>query len=106
MQESADESHSRVVPFETGSQTLPYAPSDTLTSLGPLSSFTSTYKSLASTYFDFAFLGHPTQCNDPQVCKEFEKGFRWDDFMEPDQQNEYKYVIDVDGNGWSGRFHR
>ncbi|GAA5824169.1 hypothetical protein JCM10212_000269 [Sporobolomyces blumeae] len=94
------------LPFETGSKTLPYAPSDSPTSFGPLSQFTAPSQPLARQYFDFAFLGEPTQCDDPQVCKEFEKQFLWDDFMEPETQNEYKYVIDVDGNGWSGRFHR
>lgn len=32
--------------------------------------------------------------------------FLWDDWMDESTQNDYKYVIDVDGNGWSGRFHR
>jgi hypothetical protein len=26
--------------------------------------------------------------------------------MSEEEQNSYRYVIDVDGNGWSGRFHR
>lgn len=56
--------------------------------------------------FDFRFLGRPQQCDDPVVCREFEKEFLWDDWMDESKQNEYKYVIDVDGNGWSGRFHR
>jgi len=97
------------LPFETGSKTVPYSPLDTTNSLGPLSEFTSLRsQTLAEKYFDFAFVGKPTQCDDPLVCKEFEKQFKWDEggFMEPETQNEYKYVIDVDGNGWSGRFHR
>ncbi|GAA6024910.1 hypothetical protein JCM11491_005521 [Sporobolomyces phaffii] len=97
------------LPFESGSRTLPYAPSDAPNSLGPLSSFTARSQAIAQTYFDFAFTGSgPTQCDqDEQVCEEFGKQFVWDpDFMEPETQNEYKYVIDVDGNGWSGRFHR
>ncbi|GAA5987354.1 hypothetical protein JCM5350_005637 [Sporobolomyces pararoseus] len=102
------------LPFETGSKTLPYSPSDQMIStdppvLGPLSSFTtSRTQTLSQKYFDFAFVGEsPTQCDDAEICKEFEKQFIWDqEFMEPETQNEYKYVIDVDGNGWSGRFHR
>ncbi|GAA5952384.1 hypothetical protein JCM3765_001956 [Sporobolomyces pararoseus] len=95
------------LPFETGSKTLPYSPLDT-TTLGPLSSFTtSRVQTLSQKYFDFAFVGEPTQCDQEEICKDFEKQFIWDEsFMEPETQNEYKYVIDVDGNGWSGRFHR
>lgn len=40
------------------------------------------------------------------MCEDFEKDFLWDEWMDPAKQAEYKYVIDVDGNGWSGRFHR
>ncbi|GAA5901069.1 uncharacterized protein JCM6883_004741 [Sporobolomyces salmoneus] len=105
------------LPFEPGSKTLPYSPSDSsissneeLDSIGPLSTFTANTKSLAQQYFDFAFVGNGvTQCDqDPKLCKEFSKQFKWDSegWMEPELQNEYKYVIDVDGNGWSGRFHR
>ncbi|GAA5893980.1 hypothetical protein JCM5296_004124 [Sporobolomyces johnsonii] len=94
------------LPFETGSLVLPYAPSDTTAALGPLSEFSARAQALAQEWFDFKFLGSAKQCDDPQVCEEFSAQFVWDEWMEPDEQNEYKYVIDVDGNGWSGRFHR
>ncbi|GAA5943781.1 uncharacterized protein JCM15063_006491, partial [Sporobolomyces koalae] len=95
------------LPFESGSKTLPYSPADSPTSFGPMSTFTARSKTLANRYFDFAFIGEPTQCDDLATCRDFEKQFRWDEgFMEPEVQNEYKYVIDIDGNGWSGRFHR
>ncbi|CEQ39606.1 SPOSA6832_01136, partial [Sporobolomyces salmonicolor] len=94
------------LPFEPGSLVLPYAPSDTATALGPLSEFSARSQALAQEWFDFKFLGSAKQCDDPAVCEEFSTQFVWDDWMEPEEQNEYKYVIDVDGNGWSGRFHR
>ncbi|GAA5999999.1 hypothetical protein JCM10207_006007 [Rhodosporidiobolus poonsookiae] len=94
------------LPFHQGSITLPYAASDTPEGLGPVTTFTARAQALAQQWFDFKFLEAPKQCDDPAVCKAFENEFLWDDFMEQEEQNEYKYVIDVDGNGWSGRFHR
>ncbi|GAA5862713.1 hypothetical protein JCM8547_003522 [Rhodosporidiobolus lusitaniae] len=95
------------LPFGTGTKTLPYAPQDSRgLHLGPVQSFTQRTQALAQTYFDFRFLGEPTAVADPQVAAEFTDRFLWDEWMEPDVQNEYKYMLDVDGNGWSGRFHR
>jgi hypothetical protein len=59
-------------------------------------------------FYDIVFTGGPIQCeqNDGScdaVARHLpftEKG------MNQDQANQYKYVFDVDGNGWSGRFHR
>ncbi|TNY24830.1 hypothetical protein DMC30DRAFT_386415 [Rhodotorula diobovata] len=94
------------LPFAKGKVTVPYAPADTSDELGPVKEFTSRNKALALRYFDFEFLDRPRQCDDPAVCDAFEKEFNWSDWMGPDEQNEYKYMLDVDGNGWSGRFHR
>ncbi|BGP16588.1 hypothetical protein JCM10213_000498 [Rhodosporidiobolus nylandii] len=96
------------LPFQAGSITLPYAPSDSNTTgiPGPMGSLTARSQALAQRYFDFKFLGEAKQCHDPKVCAEFEKEFLWRDWAEPEEQNQYKYLVDVDGNGWSGRFHR
>jgi len=32
--------------------------------------------------------------------------FRFEPHMSADDANEFKYVLDVDGNAWSGRFHK
>lgn len=85
---------------------MAYSDSTDPLSYGPVTSETLRKQALAQEWFDFRFLGKPQQCGDPEVCAEFEKDFLWDEWMTPDEQNEYKYVIDVDGNGWSGRFHR
>ncbi|BGP40488.1 Protein O-glucosyltransferase 2 [Rhodotorula kratochvilovae] len=94
------------LPFEAGEATVPFAPSDTPTLLGPVNSLTARKQALAQRWFDFEFLGNAKQCDNDKVCEEFEKDFLWSDWMGPDEQNEYKYMLDVDGNGWSGRFHR
>ncbi|KAM0752829.1 hypothetical protein T439DRAFT_323438 [Meredithblackwellia eburnea MCA 4105] len=91
---------------EGGTITLPYAPNDKSDELGSSELFSSPLNILASNYFDFKFLGEPTQCADPEACAEFKKEHAWSPWMSQDDQNKYKYVIDVDGNGWSGRFHR
>ncbi|SCZ93839.1 BZ3500_MvSof-1268-A1-R1_Chr6-3g08919 [Microbotryum saponariae] len=62
--------------------------------------------SWAKHYFDFQFSGCAQQCGTQAMCRSFEAEHRWDAYMSEAQQNEYKYVLDVDGNGWSGRFHR
>ncbi|KAL8293575.1 hypothetical protein RQP46_000276 [Phenoliferia psychrophenolica] len=91
---------------QVGSVTVPYAPSDSPGKLGPSELFTAPAHVLAFNYFDFKFLGQPAQCHDPVACNEFRKAYSWDTWMSPDEQNKYKYQIDIDGNGWSGRFHR
>lgn len=94
------------VPQSKGSITLPYSPSDNGRRPGAMSTFTADKGTLAKKWFDFQFQGQPTQCGDAEACKEFEKQFEWAGFVPQKQQSAYKYLIDVDGNGWSGRFHR
>ncbi|TKA58044.1 hypothetical protein B0A53_00446 [Rhodotorula sp. CCFEE 5036] len=94
------------LPFTSGSVELPFAPKDEPRVPGPMETFQARAQALARHWFDFRFLGEAKQCGDPAMCDSFEKDFLWDDWMDPAKQAEYKYVIDVDGNGWSGRFHR
>ncbi|KAK4049073.1 Protein O-glucosyltransferase 2 [Microbotryomycetes sp. JL201] len=89
------------LPKTTGLVTVDLAPDDPRGHIDPTLSYTEHANELSDAYFDFQFTGYPTQCGDTKTCSEFEA-----QFQTPAQQNEYKYVLDVDGNGWSGRFHR
>ncbi|ORY89461.1 hypothetical protein BCR35DRAFT_350444 [Leucosporidium creatinivorum] len=62
---------------------------------------------LMERYVDFAFTGKAGQCSEEDgSCGavrdliDFQPTFGWN------QANEYKYLLDIDGNAWSGRFHR
>ncbi|KAM0753101.1 hypothetical protein T439DRAFT_378824 [Meredithblackwellia eburnea MCA 4105] len=62
---------------------------------------------LMDRYLDFAFSGKEGQCDvEDGSCEavkriiDFQPGKGWN------QANEYKYMLDLDGNAWSGRFHR
>ncbi|GAA5828833.1 hypothetical protein JCM11251_005889 [Rhodosporidiobolus azoricus] len=64
-------------------------------------------KQLLDKYVDFAFTGKEGQCDEEDgSCEavrqlfDFQRAFGWN------EANEYKYMLDLDGNAWSGRFHR
>ncbi|KAJ7088684.1 glycosyl transferase family 90-domain-containing protein [Mycena epipterygia] len=54
---------------------------------------------------DVAFAGDPIMC-DAETCMLLQKIFPWRRRQSVQEAGDYKYVIDVDGNGWSGRFKR
>ncbi|RDB16600.1 Beta-1,2-xylosyltransferase 1 [Hypsizygus marmoreus] len=54
---------------------------------------------------DIAFAGKPISCA-PQTCKYLATIFPWRERQSVKDAGNYKYVLDVDGNGWSGRFKR
>ena len=56
-------------------------------------------------FMDVSFAGHPVQC-DPETCALMEELIDFAGLMGLDDSYQYKYLMDVDGNGWSGRFHR
>lgn len=58
-----------------------------------------------SALMDIKFTGKPIQC-EQVTCKEMENLFEWSPFMSENEASGYKYVVDVDGNGWSSRFRR
>lgn len=62
----------------------------------------------ANEALDILFTGAALQCNvDDGTCAAMERLLPFTtEHMSPSQANEWKYVFDVDGNGWSGRFHR
>ncbi|GAA5982713.1 hypothetical protein JCM5350_006223 [Sporobolomyces pararoseus] len=79
--------------------------------------------SLTSYYLDIAFSGQPLQCSNSkldQTCKDLSRDpqLRWDNpphlqgkrgvtLLSPEEEeNQYKYVLDVDANYISGKFKR
>lgn len=58
-------------------------------------------------YFDVGFAGSPVQCNNLDgTCRAVAELYTFKKAIDPADMNQYKYIMDVDGNGWSGRFHR
>ncbi|KZT51609.1 glycosyltransferase family 90 protein [Calocera cornea HHB12733] len=53
---------------------------------------------------DVSFTKAPIQCSEG-VCEELREMFEWRSRMDPADMWKYKYLLDVDGNGWSARFH-
>ena len=60
---------------------------------------------LNSVYMDTSFAGAPAQC-DAETCKWLSENIDFAPTQGLAESYQYKYMIDVDGNGWSGRFHR
>ncbi|KAF8517363.1 hypothetical protein BU17DRAFT_91802 [Hysterangium stoloniferum] len=56
-------------------------------------------------YMDISFVARPVQCNEP-VCGDLQRTFEWLKFQHWDNAWAYKYILDIDGNGWSARFKR
>ncbi|KAL0959264.1 hypothetical protein HGRIS_014535 [Hohenbuehelia grisea] len=54
---------------------------------------------------DVAFAAQPVQCA-PKTCKELQRDYKFGKYMTQKDVAKYKYVLDVDGNGWSSRFKR
>ncbi|GJN88899.1 hypothetical protein Rhopal_001870-T1 [Rhodotorula paludigena] len=94
------------LPSLTGETTLPLAAHDKPDHFGPVSEITATIADLADEYLDVMFAGSPAQCGDEKMCAALAREFDFDGYMPDSTQYQYKYLIDVDGNGWSGRFHR
>ncbi|KAJ6480242.1 glycosyl transferase family 90-domain-containing protein [Mycena sanguinolenta] len=55
--------------------------------------------------FDVAFAGRPLNCEKAQ-CAVLEGMFEWRKGHDLKTAARYKYILDVDGNGWSSRFKR
>ncbi|KAF7377994.1 SPX domain-containing protein [Mycena sanguinolenta] len=60
---------------------------------------------LVPALFDVAFAGRPLNCEGAQ-CAVLEGMFEWRKAHDLKTAARYKYVLDVDGNGWSSRFKR
>lgn len=83
-----------------GSRKVWVAPKD-----GPVQEHRLDLKDVNGHWFDTSFSGSPVQC-DPKTCAVMSREIDFQPTMGLDEAYSYKYVIDVDGNGWSGRFHR
>ncbi|KAG5733417.1 hypothetical protein E4T56_gene4120, partial [Termitomyces sp. T112] len=59
----------------------------------------------APAMLDVAFAGVPGGCA-PGTCEELERVFEWRKPLDMIAAGNYKYVLDIDGNGWSSRFKR
>ncbi|KAJ3524555.1 hypothetical protein NMY22_g10948 [Coprinellus aureogranulatus] len=54
---------------------------------------------------DIAFAGDPINC-EGRMCDRLREVYEFRKFHDGKTQGRYKYVMDVDGNGWSSRFKR
>jgi hypothetical protein len=56
---------------------------------------------------DVAFAGEPMQCEE-DICAKMAKELAFTDRVEQGRRGagRYKYLLDIDGNGWSSRFRR
>ncbi|WRT67758.1 uncharacterized protein IL334_004730 [Kwoniella shivajii] len=61
---------------------------------------------LSKAYADVKLSGQPVQCPNAEVCQQVSNTIEFGDKVWPDQAAAFKYNLDVDGNGWSSRFHR
>lgn len=58
-------------------------------------------------YLDAGYVGDLHQCTpDEGGCEAIPKHIKTVKGMDWESQNDYKYIVDMDGNAWSGRFHR
>lgn len=64
-------------------------------------------KDVLPLYFDVAYSGAPMQCSTKDgTCAALQREYRFDLEMTAAQENQYKYVLDVDANYASGKFKR
>ncbi|KDQ16303.1 glycosyltransferase family 90 protein [Botryobasidium botryosum FD-172 SS1] len=58
-------------------------------------------------FVDVAFTGKPVQCDIMgSACRKAEEGWEFRRPQKWEQANQFKYMMDIDGNGWSARFKR
>ncbi|BEJ14671.1 hypothetical protein CspHIS471_0404380 [Cutaneotrichosporon sp. HIS471] len=63
------------------------------------------YADLNAKLMDVAFVDDPIQC-EGEVCDTLREQYRFAERKDWTTANDYKYLLDVDGNGWSARFKR
>ncbi|KAL0959266.1 hypothetical protein HGRIS_014536 [Hohenbuehelia grisea] len=75
-------------------------------SRGKVGEAASVRKSLyAPALLDISFAGEMINCA-PGTCEEIQRVFEFRKHVDLSTAGQYKYVLDVDGNGWSSRFKR
>ncbi|KAF8547496.1 hypothetical protein OG21DRAFT_1424729 [Imleria badia] len=55
-------------------------------------------------WMDVSFTGAPIQCE--ETCEEMARLWDFREEQGRPEEGKYKFILDVDGNGWSGRFKR
>ncbi|EIW69878.1 hypothetical protein TREMEDRAFT_61649 [Tremella mesenterica DSM 1558] len=66
-----------------------------------------TWEEVNEHYLDVGFVSGPIQCDKENgTCEQLQEEFNWLERIKPEQENRYKYILDVDGNAWSARFKR
>lgn len=64
-------------------------------------------KTANAAYFDMGFVGRPIQCEKADgTCDEIASNYPHRERVERDEADKHKFVVDIDGNGWSARFQR
>lgn len=61
---------------------------------------------LRDAYMNVGLTGPPGQCKSTNLCEALEEKIEFMDRVDPRKGAQYKYALDVDGNGWSSRFYR
>ena len=61
---------------------------------------------LGKAYADTKLAGRPEQCPSKQICQEVADTIEFAPRSRPEEAEQYRYALDLDGNGWSSRFHR
>ncbi|KAG6330976.1 hypothetical protein ID866_8112 [Astraeus odoratus] len=58
-------------------------------------------------WMDIAFAGNAIHCDEAAgTCDEIEEMWEFRQYQDREEEGRHKFIIDVDGNGWSGRFKR
>ncbi|KLT43057.1 hypothetical protein CC85DRAFT_284814 [Cutaneotrichosporon oleaginosum] len=58
-------------------------------------------------FFNMRLAGGPIQCDeDDGTCDEMQEEIEWAPYDPPSATRDAKFLLDIDGNGWSGRFRR
>ncbi|WWC70900.1 uncharacterized protein I206_104852 [Kwoniella pini CBS 10737] len=58
-------------------------------------------------FYDIKLSGGPIQCDtEDGTCDDMQKEIQWAGHQSADELNRHKFLLDIDGNGWSGRFRR
>ncbi|WVQ96630.1 hypothetical protein IAU59_003735 [Kwoniella sp. CBS 9459] len=60
-----------------------------------------------SFYYDMKLSGSPIQCSEEDgTCNDMRREIQWAGHQGAEELNRHKFLLDIDGNGWSGRFRR
>ncbi|KAF8841138.1 hypothetical protein BDN67DRAFT_929060, partial [Paxillus ammoniavirescens] len=58
-------------------------------------------------WMDVAFAGEPVACDEDEgTCEAMEEMWEFRRWQSRREEGRYKFIFDIDGNGWSGRFKR